>query len=410
MKIKRFEATTEQEAIEMVKEEFGLDALVLNIKKMQPRGIFSFLRKPLVEVTAAFDENKFASDREKPIDKTKRQISSPTDTEQSEGKKFEDSMKDLTITEQKNKIKTLEDMLVSTEELLFNVEKRLKVSSHKIADRQRKYKNNIVQVFYETLINQGVKEEIAEYMLEDLDLIDEEDKIDIHLLVRIVYTHIIRIIGIPQPLQTYRATKGDPRIVAFIGSTGVGKTTTIAKLSADFILNHGLNVGLITADTYRIAAVEQLKTYADILGIEIGVVYNKQDLSDHLAHMSGINDVLMIDTAGRSHKNKENVEELKALLSDIDGCEMFLVLSLTTKYEDMIDIVNTYAEAFDFKIIFSKLDETLNLGSVVNLCYETGRKISYITFGQNVPEDIKTLQAKDVAKAILGMGDMTDND
>lgn len=409
MKIKRFEAQTEQAAIEMVKEEFGLDALVLNIKKTQPRGIFAFLRKPLVEVTAAFDENKIAA-AAAPVGKSRVTAAPPPDTEQSDGKKFEESMKDLTIVEQKKKIKTLEDMLVSTEELLFKVENKLKVSSHKIEGRQRRYRNNVVQVFYETLVNQGVKEELAEHMLEDLDLLGEEDKIDVHLIVKIVYTHIIRLIGIPQPLQTYKATKGDPHIVAFIGSTGVGKTTTIAKLSADFILNHGLNVGLITADTYRIAAVEQLKTYADILGIEVGVVYNPQELEAYVEKMSGINDILMLDTAGRSHKNKENIEELKELLSQIDGCEIFLVLSLTTKYEDMLDIVNTYSEFFDFKIIFSKLDETLNLGSVLNLCYETGKKLSYITFGQNVPQDIKTLQAKEIAKAILGMGDMTDND
>lgn len=409
MKIKRFEAQTEQAAIEMVKEEFGLDALVLNIKKTQPRGIFAFLRKPLVEVTAAFDENKIAA-AATPVEKRRTAAVPPPDAEQSDGKKFEESMKDLTIVEQKKKIKTLEDMLVSTEELLFKVENKLKVSSHKIEGRQRRYRNNVVQVFYETLVNQGVKEELAEHMLEDLDLLGEEDKIDVHLIVKIVYTHIIRLIGIPQPLQTYKATKGDPRIVAFIGSTGVGKTTTIAKLSADFILNHGLNVGLITADTYRIAAVEQLKTYADILGIEVGVVYNPQELEAYVEKMSGINDILMLDTAGRSHKNKENIEELKELLSQIDGCEIFLVLSLTTKYEDMLDIVNTYSEFFDFKIIFSKLDETLNLGSVLNLCYETGKKLSYITFGQNVPQDIKTLQAKEIAKAILGMGDMTDND
>jgi len=114
-----------------------------------------------------------------------------------------------------------------------------------------------------------------------------------------------------------------------------------------------------------------------------------------------VNDTLLIDTAGRSHKHDENLRELKAMLDSAPGCEIFLTISLTTKYEDMLDIVTTYSAITDFSIIFTKLDETLSLGSVINLCYDTGKKISHITFGQNVPDDIRSFTAEEVARAVL---------
>jgi flagellar biosynthesis GTPase FlhF len=323
-------------------------------------------------------------------------------------------------------------------------------ADHNKQAAQARFKNQIVEMLYATLLEQGVLDYVAEAMLEGLDVEAGPDgekageSPDAGLLVRMVYTKIISIIGKPnvafenrsvsaseivsdqpesepddpdgskaqneneagatKPAGKVRKKKSakpkKPFVAAFIGPTGVGKTTTIAKLSADFILNKNARVSLISADTYRIAAVEQLRTYADILDIDLGVVYNPEDMREQLSAASGV-DVVLIDTAGRSHRHGENMAELKALLESAEICHKYLVLSLTTKFEDMVEIVETFSDISDFNIIFTKLDETKTVGSVLNLCYHTGKTVSYITFGQNVPNDIRVLQPEEIARLIL---------
>lgn len=405
MKIRKFEGRTEKEVIEAIKDELGADALVLSIKKIQPKGIFSFFRKPVVEVTAAYEE-KIAAKKVKAHvnDSEAARLRDDLEFKQSQNG-FERIMSEKTISEQKERIKELEGKLYSVEDLLDKAVANLSISYHKLENNQRRYNNNLIQIFYDALTKQGVLPEVAEDMLDELDLIEENSELDITFIIKLVYNKIINILGEPQTINSDELKKGSPKIIAFIGPTGVGKTTTIAKLSADFILKKGLNVGLITADTYRIAAVEQLKTYAEILGIEVSVVYNKDDLSEYVGAMADSDDIILIDTAGRSHKNDSNLKELAELLDVVPNCEKFLVLSLTTKYEDILNIVNTYSRITDFKIIFTKLDETLQYGSILNICKVTGKTISYVTMGQAVPDDIDSIRPEKIAKALLGLGE-----
>lgn len=403
MRIKKYTARTEQEAIEKVKEELGLEALILNIKKTQPKGIFAFARKPLVEVTAAYTDQgtKEPPGRENEKAKESADKAAPPATD---SKAAETVMKDKKLIQQQEKIKALESKLTNTEEMLETAVSRLSLKRYNLYDAgTRKYENNMIQLFHDTLLEQGVSCEIAEKILDIADSIDESDKIDINLIVKIVYNSIINILGSPEPVQP--AKKQDTaKVIVFLGPTGVGKTTTIAKLSSLFILNHKLKVGLITADTYRIAAVEQLRTYAEILGIDVGVVYNSKELKDQLHQMNKLHDLILLDTAGRSHKNHENLNELKELLKSVPTSEHYLVLSTTTRCDDLLAIVETYSSITDFKIIFTKLDETGCLGSILNICYLTNKKMSYVTNGQNVPEDISVARPEIVARALLGLG------
>lgn len=394
MKIKKYEARTEKEAIEKVKMELGLEALILNIKKIQPKGIFAFFRKPQVEVTAAYEEKPFALKNNAAI----------AEQEAVKANAAENVVKDKKLIEQNEKIKKLEKKLNSAEELLEKAVSQISLAQQSNFSHDRKYENNLIQVFYDALVSQGVTVEIADKLLEDVNAIDENEEIDISLIVKVVYNTIVSILGEPATTPVKKAEKGNPRIFTFMGPTGVGKTTTIAKLSSIFILNESLNVGLITADTYRIAAVEQLKTYAEILGVEVGVAYNLEDLGVCIENMRQINDVIFVDTAGRSHKNDETLKELDGLLSVMPQSDRYLVLSTTTKYEDLLNIVTIYSSVSDFKIIFTKLDETTSLGSILNICYLTGKKISYVTNGQNVPDDIEAIQPEKIAKALLGFG------
>ena len=406
MKIKKFTAHTESAAIEKVKDELGPDALVINIKKVQPTGFFAMFRKVVVEVTAAYEDVPAVQEardvkpevKSQNFDKIERaektKVSGNNDVH-----KFEAATKDVKIAAQDDKIKMLQDMLYTTGDMLARAQEQLSVSRHR-SDAARKYQNNLVQVFYDTLVENGVTSGIADEILGDLDNLESDENLDINFLVKIVYNSIINIIGGSLPTQA----ASHPRKIAFIGPTGVGKTTTIAKLTAEFILKDNLDVGLITADTYRIAAVEQLRTYGDIFGIDVQVVYRPEDLQKHLKDLA-MRDVVLIDTAGRSHKNSKHLSELQEMLEVMPDMEKYLVLSLTTKFEDMLDIVNTFSGLCDFGIIFTKLDETLQMGAVLNICHQTGKKLSYITFGQNVPDDIKKVEPNEVAMQLLGLGE-----
>jgi len=197
-----------------------------------------------------------------------------------------------------------------------------------------------------------------------------------------------------------RLTPGAPKVVALVGPTGVGKTTTIAKLAAHFALMQGKRVGLITVDTYRIAAVEQLKTYAQIIGIPVNVAYSPSEIPPILELYSDC-DLVLIDTAGRSQQHASQLEELKELLGAIE-CEVHLVLSAATNETDLMEIAVRFAAARVDRLIFSKLDETSRVGSLLNVADKTGIPLSYFAIGQNVPEDLEAADGARLAARILG--------
>ena len=160
---------------------------------------------------------------------------------------------------------------------------------------------------------------------------------------------------------------------------------------------------MVTSDTYRIAAVEQLKTYANILGIPLQVVYSTGDMEQAVEELRDF-DLVFVDTAGRSHNNKEQREDIQKLLETVDeeSREVFLVLSATTKYKDLVRISMTYAEMTKYTLIFTKLDETDTVGNIFNIHMLTGAPLSYTTWGQNVPDDIGKIDAQNIAKQLLG--------
>ena len=191
-----------------------------------------------------------------------------------------------------------------------------------------------------------------------------------------------------------------PHIVALLGPTGVGKTTTIAKLAAYFSLQKGMRVSLITADTYRISAVEQLKTYAEIMGLQLEIVYAPQELAKALAKCKG-SQLVLLDTAGRSPKNQEQLEELQLLLSQVPQAEKHLVLSLTTCNRDALEIAKRFSVCSPDKVLFTKLDEASRCGVILNVLQQFPMKLSYVTNGQNVPDDLQIVSPAWLAKELL---------
>jgi flagellar biosynthesis protein FlhF len=194
------------------------------------------------------------------------------------------------------------------------------------------------------------------------------------------------------------------RIVHVVGPTGVGKTTTIAKLAAEQSLNHRRSVGLITADTYRISAVDQLRTYADILNVPLEVVFSPGELTRAYKKMAGL-DLLFMDTAGRNYRNELFVSEVNSLLAPGQKAETFLVLSMTHKYSDMKQVANQFAKYGIRRLMLTKTDETDTFGAMVNLVREFSFPISYITCGQNVPDDIRPFAPGEWVNRLLGEPD-----
>ncbi|OKP79037.1 flagellar biosynthesis protein FlhF [Paenibacillus sp. P3E] len=195
----------------------------------------------------------------------------------------------------------------------------------------------------------------------------------------------------------------DTRIVYIAGPTGVGKTTTIAKLAAEQLFKQGRKVGLITSDTYRISAVEQLRTYAAILNMPLEVVQSPGDLQRALFRLEGC-DLVLMDTAGRNYRNEMLVAELQSLLARELKSETFLVLSLTSKSRDMKKIAEHFGRYQLDKVIFTKLDETGTYGPLFNVLNDFPLKLSYITNGQNVPDDLLLATKEQISGMILGTG------
>lgn len=341
-----------QNALAQAKGVLGRDAIILHTRKFRKGGIFGFFSKEEVEVTAAVD-TLVANVRQKAVEPRSEEVA-------------------------------VQSELATVRNLLERVVAKIPQGSES-------------SPILDLLTNNDIDLHIAEKILSDLPV--DYKKFEVgslelrQLIIAQIQTCFQRVEGIKIP------EKGR-RIVAFFGPTGVGKTTTIAKLAAKFAIQEGYQVALVTADTYRISAVEQLKTYSDIMGIPIHVVYAADELKAVLDNNQE-KQLILIDTAGRSPHNNDQLDELKNLLQIDNAIEKYLVLSATTKYKDALDIVKKFSVCVPHKVIFTKIDETRNIGTVVNLLYQYPMSLSYVTNGQNVPDDIELVDPNKLTKLIL---------
>jgi flagellar biosynthesis protein FlhF len=194
---------------------------------------------------------------------------------------------------------------------------------------------------------------------------------------------------------------GRRKVAALVGATGVGKTTTIAKLAANFRLRGGVRTGLVTVDTYRVAAVEQLRTYAEIIDLPMKVVTSPPEMRRALEELAGL-DLVLIDTAGRSPRDELQIKELKALLTEASVDEVHLVLSMTSSLRTLEASAAQFAAAGTTALILTKLDEASGMGSLLSVARKIGLPISYLTMGQDVPDDIEPAHPTRIARLILG--------
>lgn len=248
------------------------------------------------------------------------------------------------------------------------------------------------------LLSQEIDAELAERILGKVrDLVPDNASTD--EIRRQTERVLAAALGEPETIRLRE--DGKPCVVALIGPTGVGKTTTLAKLAAEFSLAKGKKVGLITADTYRIAAVEQLKTYAEILNLPVSVVYAPTDMPSAIQGFSD-KDVILVDTAGRSHRNRQQFDELRQLLHAAPIDEIYLVLSVNTGRAACQEVLEHYSFVRDYKLLFTKLDETPVSGVIFNARLRTGKRLSYVTAGQSVPDDLSVADSRGLAMVAAG--------
>ncbi len=453
MTIKKYTGKTKEEAIETAKKELGTQVVIMNIKQIKPKGVIGIFKAPIYEVTVAIEENESA-----PVFKP-----APMKEPVTEGNHFDMvadesfhsvlNSKDVpTAIDTLKKPQSYSDAYANTKpssNLSFN-EQDLKSAFREISEVMEKseaapqkevpYKapekkpepveqkpkpefvplqsmmsqkplgnaptleaseqNNFLKMLYNILMDNEVDEKYVNQILDDLgNVISQSNSLD--YLISNVYQKMVLKFGSPSPITL---SERRPKIVFVIGPTGVGKTTTIAKIASKFKFEKKKNVAFITTDTYRIAATEQLNVYAGILSAPLSIVVDVNDFNDEVKKYKDM-DLVLVDTAGFSHKNQAQKDDLKKLLSNIGDeyeKEIFLVLSATTKYQDLKEIVNTYRSFTDFKIIFTKLDETSAYGNLLNIKMYTGADLSYVTTGQNVPDDIEEIDSQKIVKTLLG--------
>lgn len=387
MIIKKFQAPTETEAMLMAKEEMGSAAVIMNIKTIKQRGLARLFKKDIVEVTAALEERI-------PTDKL------PTKTIDLIAK--EQILPELEVPKTNAIEEKLDNLQNILESKISNSEKDTDISEDDKKEEENSVNLKFIQLVYRQLIENEVDEKYANQILGEIESsLKKESNVD--SILAGIYQKIILKLGQPKAIEVDEK-KG--KIIFFVGPTGVGKTTTIAKLASYFKLKKKAKIALITSDTYRIAAVEQLRTYANILDVPLSVVYTLEEFNNSIKMFEGY-DLILVDTAGRSHKNDEQCNEMFHLIEDCVISEqlvkeVYLVLSAATKYKDLMKINQVYSHIKKYSIIFTKLDETTCLGNILNMKLATGVPLSYVTSGQAVPDDISIIDAQKIARSLLG--------
>jgi flagellar biosynthesis protein FlhF len=401
MTIKKYTAKTADEAIEMAKKEMGNGIVVLNTRSVKRKGLFASFRAKLMEVTVALEEEP----EKQLIPPKKSTVQNAARTEaipsllSGESKQIEeklDTLQNLLLQQMqqsaKEKKEEAEPLLTSPKE------EREEEKKQETAKNPESVK--FMRLLYNTMLDNEVDEKYANQIMEEIDRLGKPNMPFDYTLAN---TYQKMILKFGKTAGIYPAKSG-PKLVIFLGPTGVGKTTTIAKISGSFAVEGKKKVALLTADTYRIAAAEQLRTYANILEVPFRVIYTEEEFQTAIKDFKNL-DYIFLDTAGHSHQNQEQIDKMRALVDCVDGLaekQVFLVLSATTKYKDLLRIADSYTQMSKYQLIFTKLDETSCLGNMLNVKLHTDTSIAYVTYGQNVPDDIEVFNPQKTVKQLLG--------
>ena len=411
MIIKKYIGKNEEEAVESAKKELGNGVVIMNVKQVNASGVLGFLKAKRTEVTVALEEERDIQARqpvqpdlsavrqaaamtgpqpgnvgiEKKLDSLQTLLEKQLEADRKRENPAARAMETGTVSEQKPE----EDLSAETE------------YEGKPEEADCSEQDKFIRLLYNTMIDNDVNEQFADQFLQDMEK-NKKPNLPIDNILAAVYQKMVLKFGKSEEISP---SASGPKLVLFLGPTGVGKTTTIAKLASRYAMEEKKKVALLTSDTYRIAAAEQLHTYADILEVPFGVIYTAEEFNRICKERFANFDYIFVDTAGHSHQNKEQLEDMEQFIKAIPenmNYQCFLVLSATTKYSDLLRITKTYKEITDYQLIFTKLDETDTLGTLLKVRLTTDTPIAYVTYGQNVPDDIEKFNPQRTVKQLLG--------
>jgi flagellar biosynthesis protein FlhF len=402
MDVKTYRAATMQEALTLVRRDLGPTAAVLHTREVRGAGLLGWIpgwRR--IEITASAQVNvpsrMPAQERdEKPRPATRNAVATaPAGV-------APPRVASVTVREEAQTLAAVE----SRSQFRDDVKGKLSELQSMVEDLCRRTRNPQHQELpeslfrlYTDLIDAEVNEDLARQLVDKVRHDPSADLSDALMLK----THIARMvedeIHVSGPI---RPATDRCHLVALVGPTGVGKTTTIAKLAANFRLRDKRRVGLITVDTYRIAAVEQLRTYADIIDLPMKVVSTPREMRQAVNEMSDL-DLVLLDTAGRSPKDEVKLQELRAFLTEAEADEVHLVMSSVASSSVLVRTAEQFASVGTTALVLTKLDEATGLGNLLPLLRTSKLPLSYLTNGQNVPDDILPADRRRVARMVLGM-------
>jgi flagellar biosynthesis protein FlhF len=398
MRIKKFVGTTIKEASAHMRHELGPNAIILGTRNVHKGGVLNFLSGKAIEITAAVDEpvadreNQTGQMRGAGPERNKHQSSSQHENVQENlatiardfrlARKQSEELGDTVV--QKHRLANIEELrgeMSDMKSVLSDISQHLKYSHMPALPELLKEK-------YVSLVKQDVEQKLAADVIQSVyGSLGNAHAQDEKVAEQSIIKSLASLVSTPPIITKHKS----PRVVALVGPTGVGKTTTIAKLAAISKLVDGLPVALITADTYRIGAKEQLKAFATIADIPMEVVYKPSEMATAIKKFRR-SAIIFIDTVGRSQKAKKDLLDLKRYLEAANPDETHLVLSASTAMSTLHDIVERCQTLRPNRIIFSKLDEAATLGNLLNVVSRWKLPVSYITTGQNVPDDIQKVE------------------
>jgi len=383
MIIKKYVVNSMNEAMTRIRYELGNEAVIISQRKIRKKGIIGFFSKKVIEVTAAVD-NKNNKHKEKntnnlDISDSLEAIKKVMDSERKSVPKVAE------YNNRNNDYK--EDANSNNSDYLISEMKEMKgILSNFVSTGMSSNGKSELQERLESLdLNSEIIEDVISRMKLDKREVDENEKLKEALNC---------MVNVTKPKNE--------KIIVLVGPTGVGKTTTIAKLAGRLSLIEKKKVGLITVDTYRIGAVDQLRIYADIMNIPFDVVFSIKDMEKTIENMKNC-DVILVDTTGRSSKNVMQISELRAFIEKTNSEDIHLVMGASTKNSDIKTIVEGYRVLNYNSIIVTKLDETSTYGSLLNILNYGKKPLSYVTTGQNVPDDIRCLNCEELVNLIMGV-------
>lgn len=379
MQLKRYEAKSINEAMEKIKHDLGADAVVLSTKRLKGD------KKQLIEVIAARDADLVNMGKQESIHEERASSDAYS-----------------TIKSDMDELKSLIHNFLRGTNICSELAE-LKDHFHTFFDlwgirKNGKQSEYLSQAYYH-LLSTGMTKQQACHLIETLQRNNSPDDLkgfdDTLQRVEDMMRQVIA--------RSFTTRKTDNKICAFVGPTGTGKTTTLAKLAAHHLFDRKEKVGIVTMDTYRIGATDQLRKYADIMGVPIEVAKDKASLQKVMRRLSE-RDIILVDTPGRSLQDEGYLLKLKDALSSVPGIETHLVLSVTSSHRCMMDAATRFTMTDYDTIIFTKLDDTVSCGTMYSVIEEMKKPVSYITDGQNVPQDIREMEPGILARIIMNHG------